>query len=295
VDEDGSNEIGLPAGRHRDGELIDGGHSRVESDSMGQVRVPAERLWGAQTERSLQHFSIGDDHMPLAVCRAYGHVKRAAATVNRESGVLPDDVAGLIERAADDVVSGALDAEFPLFVWQTGSGTQTNMNVNEVLANRAIQLAGGVIGSKTPVHPNDHVNRSQSSNDTFPTASHVAVVIEIEDRLLPALDALSEALGAKAVEWVDVVKIGRTHLQDATPLTVGQEWSGYEAQMRDARERVAHSLEGLYRLAVGGTAASASRTRSRGSTVSRSAARRSARASMRRRGSERPSSPRSGD
>ena len=248
------DDIELPPGEHRDGELIDDGRSRVESDAMGQVRVPAERLWGAQTQRALKHFAIGEDRLPLAVYRAYGYVKKAAAMVNRDEGGLAPDKARSIIAAADEVIDGRLDAEFRLFVAQSGSGTQTNMNVNEVIANRAIQLAGGVPGTKRPVHPNDDVNRSQSTNDTFLTAMHVATVLELEDDLLPRAAALADALHAKAVAWVDVVKIGRTHLQDATPLTVGQEWSGYAAQLRDALGRVGAAMAGLYPLAAGGTA-----------------------------------------
>jgi fumarate hydratase, class II len=248
------DDIELAPGTHRDGELIDDDRWRVESDAMGQVRVPAERLWGAQTQRALKHFAIGDGRLPLAVYRAYGYVKKAAAMVNREEGALAPDVARSIIAAADEVIDGRLDAEFPLFVTQSGSGTQTNMNVNEVIANRAIQLAGGTLGTKQPVHPNDDVNRSQSTNDTFVTAMHVATVLEVEDDLIPRVEALAGALWAKAAEWVDVVKIGRTHLQDATPLTVGQEWSGYAAQLRDAIERARAATAALYPLAAGGTA-----------------------------------------
>jgi fumarate hydratase class II len=233
---------------------LDGVAYRVETDSLGEVLVPAERLWGAQTQRSLIHFSIGDDHMPLAVYQAYGYVKKAAAHVNAAAGKLPQEKADLIARACDEVIAGKLDGEFPLYVWQTGSGTQSNMNVNEVVANRAIQLVGGRLGTKTPIHPNDHVNMSQSSNDTFPTAMHLATVLEVSDRLIPHVEALIGAMWQKAVAWVDVVKIGRTHLEDATPLTVGQEWSGYVAQLRDALEHVKGSLEGLYKVAAGGTA-----------------------------------------
>ncbi len=227
---------------------------RMESDSLGEIEVPADHYWGAQTQRSLIHFSIGNDHMPKEVYHAYGYVKKAAALVNAAAGRLPHWKADLIARVADDVIAGKLDSEFPLYVWQTGSGTQSNMNVNEVIGNRAIQLVGGVLGSKHPVHPNDDVNMGQSSNDTFPTAMHIATVIEFSDRLIPAVTALTEAIRTKAREWVDVVKIGRTHLQDATPLTVGQEWSGYAAQLDDALALVRSSLQGLYRLAVGGTA-----------------------------------------
>ncbi|MBE7618243.1 class II fumarate hydratase [Komagataeibacter sp. FNDCR1] len=227
---------------------------RRERDSMGDIDVPADHYWGAQTQRSLVHFSIGRDHMPIEVCHAYGIVKKAAALVNAADGRLPQWKADAICRAADEVASGALDSEFPLFVWQTGSGTQTNMNVNEVIANRAIQLLGGVLGSKTPVHPNDDVNMGQSSNDSFPTAMHVATLLEIDDRLMPRVEELIAALRAKAEEWHDVVKIGRTHLQDAVPLTVGQEWSGWACQLEDALDAVKAARGGVLQLAAGGTA-----------------------------------------
>jgi fumarate hydratase class II len=227
---------------------------RRESDSMGTVEVPREHYWGAQTQRSLIHFAIGDDRMPKPLYHAYGIVKKAAATVNASLGLLPRWKAELIARVADEVIEGRLDGEFPLYVWQTGSGTQSNMNVNEVIANRAIQLAGGVLGSKHPIHANDDVNMSQSSNDTFPTAMHIAAVGEIVERLLPRVEALTVSIAAKAHDWRDVVKIGRTHLEDAVPLTVGQEWSGYAAQLGDAMGRVRSTLDGLYRLAAGGTA-----------------------------------------
>jgi len=227
---------------------------RKESDSLGAIEVPAEHYWGAQTQRSLIHFNIGDDRMPKAVYHAYGYVKKAAALVNAADGRLAGWKAELIAKVADEVISGRLDSEFPLYVWQTGSGTQSNMNVNEVISNRAIQLVGGALGSKRPIHPNDDVNMGQSSNDTFPTAMHIATVFEFSDRLIPAVTALTDAIRAKAREWVDVVKIGRTHLQDATPLTVGQEWSGYAAQLEDALALVRQSFQGLYRLAIGGTA-----------------------------------------
>ena len=228
--------------------------TRVESDSMGQIEVPAEHYWGAQTQRSLIHFSIGDDHMPKAVYHAYGYVKKAAALVNAKAGRLNPTLADAIVAAADEVIAGKLDPEFPLYVWQTGSGTQSNMNVNEVIGNRASQLLGGELGSKHPVHPNDHVNMGQSSNDTFPTAMHIATLLAMRDHTLPKVDALADAVWKKAVEWVDVTKIGRTHLQDATPLTVGQEWSGWATQIRGARTRLDASLEGLHELAAGGTA-----------------------------------------
>jgi fumarate hydratase class II len=228
--------------------------SRVESDSMGDVAVPAEHYWGAQTQRSLLHFSIGDDRMPKAVYHAYGYVKKAAALVNEAAGRLPGWKAEAICAAADEAIAGKLDDEFPLFVWQTGSGTQSNMNTNEVVSNRAIQLLGGKLGSKRPVHPNDDVNMAQSSNDTFPTAMHLAAVLELENRLLPQVDRLARAIEAKAETWKEVVKIGRTHLEDAVPLTVGDEWSGWAAQLRDAMANVRGSMKGLYRLAAGGTA-----------------------------------------
>ena len=241
-------------GTFKPGTVLDEGKWRVEFDSMGQVKVPAGHLWGAQTQRSLIHFSIGNDHMPLAVYHAYGYVKKAAAIINARSGRLPRDKADLIVQAADEVIAGKLDANFPLYVWQTGSGTQSNMNVNEVISNRAIQLLHGVLGAQSPVHPNDHVNMSQSSNDTFPAAMHIAAVKEITERLLPKVDALASVIEAKAKRWQHVVKIGRTHLEDAVPLTVGQEWSGYAQQIRDAIAHIADSLGGLYQLAAGGTA-----------------------------------------
>jgi len=228
--------------------------TRRETDSMGAIDVPANKYWGAQTQRSLIHFSIGDDKMPKAVYHAYGYVKKAAAIVNGRAGRLPAWKAVLIERVADEVIGGKLDASFPLYVWQTGSGTQSNMNVNEVISNRAIQLVGGQLGSKTPVHPNDHVNLGQSSNDTFPTAMHIAAVQAVHERLLPSVQALQQAIAAKARQWADVVKIGRTHLQDAVPLTVGEEWSGYAHQLTQAMPRLTASAEGLYELAAGGTA-----------------------------------------
>jgi fumarate hydratase class II len=230
------------------------GHRR-ESDSMGVIDVPADRYWGAQTQRSLIHFGdIGADPMPLEVYHAFGYVKKAAALANGKAGRLPGWKAELIARVCDEVIEGELDGHFPLRVWQTGSGTQSNMNVNEVIANRAIQLAGRVIGSKDPVHPNDHVNMGQSSNDTFPTAMHVAAVRMVQDAVIPNVRALRDAIGAKSVAWRDVVKIGRTHLEDAVPLTVGQEWSGYARQLSQALDGLDRSCEGLYELAAGGTA-----------------------------------------
>jgi fumarate hydratase, class II len=227
---------------------------RIESDSMGKVAVPAEHYWGAQTQRSLTYFSIGEDRMPRELIRAMAILKKAAAIVNRDLGKLPAEKAGLITQAADEVIEGKLDGEFPLRVWQTGSGTQTNMNVNEVIANRAIELAGGKLGSKDPIHPNDHVNMSQSSNDAFPTAMHIAAATALHERVIPALRKLHDALDAKATEFRDVVKIGRTHLQDATPLTVGQEMSGWASLIARDIERIEAALPGLYELAIGGTA-----------------------------------------
>jgi fumarate hydratase class II len=228
--------------------------TRRETDSLGAIDVPANRYWGAQTQRSLIHFSIGDDRMPKAVYHAYGYVKKVAAVVNGRAGRLPGWKADLIGRVADEVIGGKLDEHFPLYVWQTGSGTQSNMNLNEVISNRAIQLAGGELGSKTPVHPNDDVNMGQSSNDTFPTAMHIAAVKEVHERLVPSVRSLQQAVKAKAQEWQDVVKIGRTHLEDAVPLTVGQEWSGYAHQLAQAIDQATACAEGLHELAAGGTA-----------------------------------------
>ncbi|AVT75061.1 class II fumarate hydratase [Rhodopseudomonas palustris] len=227
---------------------------RREFDSMGSVDVPADRYWGAQTQRSLQHFSIGGDRMPKAVYHAYGYVKKACALVNHAAGRLPAWKTEAIVRAADETISGALDDHYPLFVWQTGSGTQSNMNVNEVVSNRAIQLLGGTLGTQQPVGPNDDVNMGQSSNDTFPTAMHIAAVTAIDDQVMPQLSKLIEIIERKADGWKDVVKIGRTHLEDAVPLTVGQEWHGWAGQLRDARDAIEASRAGLYQLAVGGTA-----------------------------------------
>ncbi len=228
--------------------------TRTESDSMGEIAVPADRYWGAQTERSLHHFSIGREHFPRPMIRALGVLKKAAALTNGDLGTLSKDQVDLIVRAADEVIDGQLDAHFPLFVWQTGSGTQTNMNVNEVISNRAIEMAGGVVGSKKPIHPNDHVNRGQSSNDTFPTAMHIAAAEEVVHQLLPAVDQLSGTLHAKATEFEDIVKIGRTHLQDATPLTLGQEISGWVAQIDLATAAIEAAMPPVYELALGGTA-----------------------------------------
>ena len=233
---------------------LDAKGTRREFDSMGDVEVPADKYYGAQTARSLVHFSIGDDRMPKAVYHAYGIVKKACALVNQAEGRLPDWKAEAIIRAADETIAGKLDEHYPLYVWQTGSGTQSNMNINEVLSNRAIQLLGGELGTQKPVGPNDDVNMGQSSNDTFPTAMHVATITEIDGHLLPELGALATAIEAKSNQWMKVVKTGRTHLEDATPLTVGQEWSGYAAQIRAAIATVEASRGGLYQLAVGGTA-----------------------------------------
>jgi fumarate hydratase class II len=221
---------------------------------MGEIEVPADRYWGAQTQRSLHHFDIGTETMPKSLIRAFGVLKGASAAVNRDLGKLDGPLAALIEQAAGEVAKGALDEHFPLRIWQTGSGTQTNMNANEVISNRAIELAGGVMGSKQPVHPNDHVNMSQSSNDTFPTAINIAVAEEIVQRLLPSVAALRDALAVKADEYADVTKIGRTHLMDAVPLTLGQEFSGYVAQLTDDLTRIEQTLPGVYELAIGGSA-----------------------------------------
>ena len=228
--------------------------TRTETDSMGEIAVAADRYWGAQTERSLHHFSIGREHFPRPMIRALGLLKKAAALTNGDLGTLSKEQVDLIVRAADEVIEGRLDDHFPLFVWQTGSGTQTNMNVNEVISNRAIELAGGIIGSKKPIHPNDHVNRGQSSNDTFPTAMHMAAAEEVVHQLLPAVDQLSGTLHAKAAEFADIVKIGRTHLQDATPLTLGQEVSGWVAQIDLATAAIEGAMPAVYELALGGTA-----------------------------------------
>lgn len=233
---------------------IDATGTRDESDSMGMIDVPANHYWGAQTQRSLIHFSIGHERMPMELCRAYGIVKKAAAQVNLADKRLTDWKAAAIIQAADEVATGHLDSEFPLFVWQTGSGTQTNMNVNEVIANRAIQLLGGQIGSKTPVHPNDDVNMGQSSNDSFPTVMHVVTLLEMENSLVPQITDLISCIRNKANEWSNIVKMGRTHLQDAVPLTVGQEWSGWAQQLENALNTLLSARSGLAELAAGGTA-----------------------------------------
>ena len=227
---------------------------RTETDSMGAIEVPANRYWGAQTQRSLIYFSIGDDYIPPEIIKAMGILKQAAAQTNYELGKLPEVQAKLIVQAAKEVIEGKLDGNFPLRVWMTGSGTQCNMNVNEVIANRGIEMAGGVMGSKNPIHPNDHVNLSQSSNDTFPTAMHIASAVAINERLIPKVKKMRDALEKKASAWADIAKIGRTHLQDAVPLTLGQEFSGYVAQLNDNLQRIATILPSLYELAIGGTA-----------------------------------------
>jgi fumarate hydratase, class II len=239
--------LDIPVGLHATGQ-------RREFDSLGDVQVPADRYWGAQTQRSLEHFNIGNDRMPAEVYHAYGYVKRAAAIVNTRAGRLPDWKGNLIQQVCDEVISGALDENFPLYVFQTGSGTQSNMNVNEVIANRCIQLVGGALGSQRPVHPNDHVNMGQSSNDTFPTAMHIAAHTMATQKTIPAMRRLKDAVERKAKSWANVVKIGRTHLEDATPLTVGQEWSGYAEALHDAIAEVEHATRGLLKLAMGGTA-----------------------------------------
>jgi fumarate hydratase, class II len=233
---------------------LDATGMRREFDSLGTVEVPADRYWGAQTQRSLEHFNIGHDRMPKEVYHAYGYVKKAAAVVNTAARRLPTWKGQLIERVCDEVISGALDEDFPLYVWQTGSGTQSNMNVNEVISNRCIQLVGGKLGSQEPVHPNDHVNMGQSSNDTFPTAMHIAAYTMATEKTLPALGRLRDAIEAKSKQWADVVKIGRTHLEDAVPLTVGQEWSGYAGALEDAIAEVQHATGGLLQVPMGGTA-----------------------------------------
>ena len=228
--------------------------SRIESDSMGEVEVPADCLWGAQTQRSLKYFAIGNDLMPMEVIRALAMVKKSAALTNHALGILSQEKAELVARAAQEVIEGKLDGHFPLRVWMTGSGTQANMNVNEVIANRAIQITGGEVGSRHPIHPNDHVNMSQSTNDVFPTAMHIATVLALKDRLTPQVRRLRAALDEKAGEWKEIVKIGRTHLQDAVPLTLGQELSAYVEMLNDNLKRIESIFPDLYNLAVGGTA-----------------------------------------
>jgi fumarate hydratase, class II len=228
--------------------------TRVEKDSLGDVAVPASKLWGAQTQRSLEHFSIGTDLIPREMIAAYAILKKAAATANHAGGRLDDQRRKLIVQVCDEILAGQHQDMFPLHVWMTGSGTQFNMNVNEVISNRCCQLAGSSLGSKTPVHPNDHVNMSQSSNDSFPSAMYIAAAVNVKQRLIPAVKALRDAIGEKVEQWKDIVKIGRTHMQDATPLTLGQEWSGYEGVLADDLDRIEDALRGVYRLALGGTA-----------------------------------------
>jgi fumarate hydratase class II len=227
---------------------------RMETDSLGEVAVPADKLWGAQTQRSLEHFSIGKDLIPREMITAYAILKQAAANANHTGGRLNDKAHSLIVQITDEILRGEHSDMFPLHVWMTGSGTQFNMNVNEVISNRACQLAGTPLGSKTPVHPNDHVNMSQSSNDSFPSAMYIAAALGISQRLIPSVHRLRDAIAAKADEWKDIVKIGRTHMQDATPITLGQEWSGYSGALTDNLERLDDALKGVYRLALGGTA-----------------------------------------
>jgi len=227
---------------------------RKENDSLGVVEVPADKLWGAQTQRSLEHFSIGKDLIPREMITAYAILKKAAATANHASKRLDDQRYKLIVQVCDEILAGQHDDMFPLHVWMTGSGTQFNMNVNEVISNRCCQLAGTPLGSHSPVHPNDHVNMAQSSNDSFPSAMYIAAAVNVKQRLSPAVAALRDAIGAKAKAWSDIVKIGRTHMQDATPLTLGQEWSGYAGMLEDDLERIEAALQGVYRLALGGTA-----------------------------------------
>lgn len=227
---------------------------RIESDSMGEIKVPSDRYYGAQTARSLVHFSISNEHMPLEVVHAFGYLKKAAALVNAEFGQLPQAKCDLIVKAADEVIAGQLDDHFPLYVWQTGSGTQSNMNVNEVIANRAIELDGGQLGDKSHIHPNDDVNKAQSSNDTFPTAMAIAASIALKQKLVPALKHLRDTLATKSKDFDRYIKSGRTHLMDATPIRLGQEFSGYVQQLTNALARIEMTLPGLYELALGGTA-----------------------------------------
>ena len=227
---------------------------RTEIDSLGEVQVPSDKLWGAQTQRSLEHFSIGHDLIPREMITAYAVLKRSAATANHTGGRLDDTAYGLIVKVCDEILAGQHHDMFPLHVWMTGSGTQFNMNVNEVISNRCCQLAGTPLGSKRPVHPNDHVNMSQSSNDSFPSAMYIAAAVNVNKRLIPAVTALRDSIAAKSKEWDNIVKIGRTHMQDATPITLGQEWSGYAGLLSDDLERIGDALRGVYRLALGGTA-----------------------------------------
>src|SRR6266852_3499820 len=227
---------------------------RKETDSLGEVNVPADKLWGAQTQRSLEHFNIGKDLIPREMIAAYATLKKAAANANHTGGRLDDQRHKLIVQVCDEILAGQHEDMFPLHVWMTGSGTQFNMNVNEVISNRCCQLASTPVGSKAPVHPNDHVNMSQSSNDSFPTAMNIAAAVNVKERLIPAVKALRDAIVAKADEWKDIVKIGRTHMQDATPITLGEEWSGYAGMLADDLGRLEDGLKGVYRLALGGTA-----------------------------------------
>src|SRR6202041_1648208 len=227
---------------------------RTETDRLGEVQVPADRLWGAQTQRSLEHFSIGTDLIPREMIAAYAILKKAAANANHAGGRLDDERHSLIVKTCDEILAGGLADMFPLHVWMTGSGTQFNMNVNEVISNRCCQLAGTPLGSHTPVHPNDHVNMAQSSNDTFPSAMYIAAAVNTKQRLIPAVTALRDAIATKSRAWNDIVKIGRTHMQDATPLTLGQEWSGYAGMLSDDLDRIEAALQGVYKLALGGTA-----------------------------------------
>ena len=227
---------------------------RTESDSLGPIDVPSEKYYGAQTQRSLENFKIGDHHFPREFIRAYGIIKKSAATVNHNSGKLKEDIKSVIHKAADEVIDGKLDDHFPLVVWQTGSGTQTNMNFNEVISNRAIEIVGGKLGSKSPVHPNDHVNMSQSTNDTFPTAINIASVESVVHNLKPALEKLKSSFQKKAKDFEDIIKVGRTHLQDATPLSLGQEFSGYVSAIEHGIDRLDKAVDNCYELAVGGTA-----------------------------------------
>ena len=247
MSENGRRQREIPVG-------IDSEGDRIEFDSMGEVRVPADRYWGAQTARSLEHFDIGEDRMPIELCRAYGYVKQASANVNAREGLLCDDKRDAIVQACEELIAGELDDHFPLRVWQTGSGTQTNMNVNEVIATRAIQLLGGELGSQKPVAPNDDVNKSQSSNDSFVAAMHLAALGAVDSRLIPEIASLADLIEKKAESWMDVAKIGRTHLQDAVPLSVGQEWSAWAEALRHTCFDIEKAREGLMEIALGGTA-----------------------------------------
>src|SRR6201989_59911 len=244
--------LGIDAGSSRETSTMS--EFRTESDSLGQVQVPADKLWGPQTQRSLEHFSIGKDLIPREMIDAYAILKKAAANANYAGGRLDERRRNLIAQVCDEILAGQHHDMFPLHVWMTGSGTQFNMNVNEVISNRCCQIAGTALGSKKPVHPNDHVNMSQSSNQAFPSAMYVAAAVETTKRPIPSVKALHDAIDAKAKAWDDIVKIGRTHMQDATPITLGQEWSGYAGMLADDLERLNDALKGVYRLALGGTA-----------------------------------------